>query len=178
MTPNDPQFTADLAEVEARDPAVGRLIRALAGMAPTETSSERGARMADEAIREAARALNPESIDQAQAPGVLPHTDDPSTPEERMAQFEAEVLIQQPAMVEGVALVLACAIADRTTVERLREDAVMMLTLPYHMAGEPVQQHIHAGRVAAAEAVARIADILESGFRLKDSMAPSTSTAQ
>lgn len=178
MTPHDPQFAADLAELESRDPSAGRLIRALAGMAPAETSSERGARMADEAISEAARALSPEAFDQAQAPTVLPHTDEPLTPEERMAQFEAEVLIQQPAMVEGVALVLACAIADRTTVERLREDAVMMLTMPYHMGGEPVQQHIHAGRVAAAEAVARIADILESGFRLKDSMAPSTETAQ
>lgn len=178
MTPHDPQFAADLAEVEARDPAVGRLIRALAGMHKNETSAELGERIADEAIKEAAHALAPETFDQAEALALRPHTDEPLTPEDRMAQFEAEVLIQQPAMVEGVALVLACAIADRTAVERLREDAVMMLTLPYHMAGEPVQQHIHAGRVAAAEAVARIADILESGFRLKDSMAPSTGTAQ
>lgn len=178
MPPHDPQFAADLAEVESRDPAAGRLIRALAGMPRKETSAEWGARMADEAIREAARALSPEAFDQAQAPTVLPHTDEPLTPEERMAQFEAEVLIQQPAMVESVALVLACAIADRATVERLREDAVTMLTLPYHMDGEPVQQHIHAGRVAAAEALGRIADLLEGGYRLKDSMAPGTETPQ
>jgi hypothetical protein len=94
-----------------------------------------------------------------------------------MAQFEAEILIQQPAMVEGIAVVLACAFAGEETAGRIREDAVTMLTLPMHMDGDIVQQHIQAGRVAAAEVLARVADLLEGGERLRR-MSAGTETPQ
>lgn len=173
---NDPDLAADLADLASRDPVAARLIRALANSRP-ETGAERGERMAEEAMTASARAAESAAYDRAHAPALRPQDDDPSTAEDRMAQFEAEVLIQQPAMVEGIAIVLACAFAGAETAARIREDAVTMLTLPMHMDGEIVQQHIHAGRVAAVDALARVADLLEGGERLRR-MSAGTETPQ
>ena len=51
------------------------------------------------------------------------------------------------------------------------------LTADIEIVGDIVQQHIHAGRVAAAEVLARVADLLEGGERLRR-MSAGTETPQ